>query len=60
MMPGMVIRQVDGKKVLTAQALKEALKQADPHRGAMIQITKDGIRSFVILKTRPTAQPEGN
>ncbi|MBI4028409.1 MAG: PDZ domain-containing protein [Verrucomicrobia bacterium] len=60
MMPGMVIRQVDGKKVLTAQALKEALKQADPRRGAMIQITKDGIRSFVILKTRPTTQPEGN
>ncbi len=58
--PGMVITEVDGRKVATVQALKEGLKKSDPRRGALLQVLQDGIRSFVIVRTGRDAGEGGN
>jgi serine protease Do len=54
---GMIITKVDGKKVASPQALKEALKKSDPKQGAALQVVRDGIRSFVILRLSPVTAP---
>lgn len=53
LMPGMVITEVDGKKVSTTQAFKEALRKSDSKRGSMLQVSRDGIRTFLILRLNP-------
>lgn len=57
--PGVVITEVDGRKVLTGQALREALTKADPKRGALLQVSRDRVRTFVILRPGPADRPEG-
>jgi Do/DeqQ family serine protease len=57
--PGMVITEVDGRKVLTGQALKEALSNSDPKKGALVQISRDRIRTYVILRPGPANRSEG-
>lgn len=53
---GTVITEIDGKKVSTVQAFKDVLRKSDPKRGARIQISKDGVRTFVILRLVPTSE----
>jgi serine protease Do len=48
--PGTIITKVDGRKVVSPQGLKEALSKADPVLGSKLQIIRDGVRTFVILK----------
>jgi len=57
LLPGMVITEMDGRKVSTQQALKEALKKADLKHGAFLQVSREGTRSFVILRVRSVAHP---
>lgn len=56
--PGMVITEVDGKKVASPQLFREAMKKAEPKRGALLQVSRDGTRSFVVLRTVPEGQPD--
>ncbi|MCC7519287.1 MAG: trypsin-like peptidase domain-containing protein [Verrucomicrobiae bacterium] len=51
--PGMVITEVDGKKVVSPLHFREAMRKAEPKRGALLQISRDGTRSFVILRMAP-------
>ncbi len=60
MEPGMVITEVDGRKVATTQALKDELKKADPKRGLPLQVSKGGIKSFVILRLVPSSRSDGD
>lgn len=48
--PGIVITEVDGRKVASPLVFREAMKRADPKRGALLQISRDGTRSFVVLR----------
>jgi len=57
---GMVITEVDGKKVATAQALNEALKKANPKRGALLQVSVDGFRTFTVLRMESGGRWDSN
>ena len=57
---GMVIVKVDGKKITTVQGLSEALKKADPRRGCLLQISVDGILTFVVLRLEGVVHWENN
>lgn len=51
--PGMVITEVDGRKTTSPLVFREAMKKADLKRGALLQISRDGTRSFVVLRVHP-------
>jgi len=53
---GMVITEVDGKKISSVAALKEVLKKSEGNKACLLQVSKDGIRSLVIL--RPAGSPD--
>lgn len=55
--PGMVITEIDGKKVNTPPAFRDILKKADLKRGVMVQAERDGIRTFFILKSGRSPEP---
>jgi Do/DeqQ family serine protease len=48
--PGMVITEVDGKKVTTPQALKESLTRSSSKKASLLQVSKGGIKTFILLK----------
>jgi len=48
--PGDIITDVDRKKVTTAQEFKDALKTVDLKEGAIINLTGEAGRGFVLLK----------
>ncbi len=56
--PGMVITEVDGKKVTSPQLFREAMKKAESKRVALLQVSRDGTRGFVILRTAPEGQSD--
>ncbi|MDD2708220.1 MAG: trypsin-like peptidase domain-containing protein [Verrucomicrobiae bacterium] len=55
--PGMIIIEVDGRKVTSGQALKEALGQADPKKGALMIVSRDRFRTYIFF--RPMSEGRG-
>ncbi len=55
---GMVITEVDGKRITTVADLKNLLKKGDASKASLLQVSKDGVRSLVIL--RPDAPPDSD
>ena len=50
---GDIITEVNRKPVTTADQFKAALAEADPVRGALLYVQRDGASTFVVLKQTP-------
>ncbi len=50
---GDIITEVNRKPVATAEQFKTALAEADPARGALLYVQRDGASTFVVLKQTP-------
>src|SRR5205085_1231081 len=46
-----VITEVDGKKVTNVASFREALKKADPRKGILLYLDRNGSKTFAVLKT---------
>ncbi len=60
LIPGMVITEVNGKKVFTVSALKGALRKIDSKHGSLLQISQAGTRSFIIFYINQNPWMEGD
>src|SRR5436853_513839 len=45
-----VITEVDGKPVMNVQSFREALSKADPKRGVLLYLDRQGSKTFAVLK----------
>src|SRR5438874_2196676 len=45
-----VITEVDGKPVTSVQSFREALSKADPKRGVLLYLDRQGSKTFAVLK----------
>src|SRR6267143_2958484 len=45
-----VITEVDGKSVTNVKSFREALNKADPKRGVLLYLDRQGIKTFAVLK----------
>jgi serine protease Do len=46
-----VITEVDGKRVPNVASFREALKKADPRKGILLYLDRNGSKTFAVLKT---------
>ena len=46
-----VITEVDGKRVTNVASFREALKKADPNKGILLYLDRNGSKTFAVLKT---------
>ena len=46
-----VITEVDGKRVTNVASFREALKKADPRKGILLYLDRQGSKTFAVLKT---------
>jgi serine protease Do len=46
-----VITEVDGKRVTNVASFREALKKADPRKGILLYLDRNGSKTFAVLKT---------
>ncbi len=60
LMPGDVVTEVDYKEIRSIGALKKALTDSDPDKGALIHLMRQGTRVFTVLKKNATAAPKGD
>jgi hypothetical protein len=54
----MVITEVDGRRVTSPLLFREAMKKAEPKRGALLQVSRDGTRGFVVIRTASEGQSD--
>ena len=45
-----VITEVDGKKVTNVTSFRDALKKADPNKGILLYLDRNGSKTFAVLK----------
>ena len=45
-----VITEVDGKSVTNVRSFREALSKADPKRGVLLYLDRQGSKTFAVLK----------
>ena len=45
-----VITEVDGKPVTNVRSFREALSKADPKRGVLLYLDRQGSKTFAVLK----------
>jgi S1-C subfamily serine protease len=45
-----VITEVDGKPVTNVRSFREALGKADPKRGVLLYLDRQGSKTFAVLK----------
>ncbi len=48
--PGDVVTEIDGERVANVREYERALKDANVGRGVMVNVTRDGVKRFVLLK----------
>jgi serine protease Do len=50
LLPGMVLTEANNRRLTSVNEFKDLLKKSDPKRGVWLQVSKDGVKTFVIFK----------